>query len=235
MFEAGQAAWPGVAIDAREMAVFLGERSTSSGLARLHAADLFLACACAKGVPAALAAFERTLMSQVPSFLSETRASPGGVDEVAQSLRERLLVSTAGRPAQIGTYSGRGTLASWLRVAALRTASNLRRHDRAEAAAAGTSDDASPADPELAFLKARYRPAFEAALADALSGLDTEERMLLRLHFLDGMSIDRLGMMFGVHRATAARRLASAREALLRTTKGLVPIGCESATRSWRV
>ena len=32
------------------------------------------------------------------------------------------------------------------------------------------------------------------------------------MHFLDGLNIDRIGVVFGVHRATVARWIAAARE-----------------------
>jgi RNA polymerase sigma-70 factor, ECF subfamily len=219
--QAGRAAWPGLHVELDDLKAFVRSTGAQTGdLERLHAADIYLACACSKGDPPALAAFEANYMVQVPSFLLG-KGSPSFVDEVAQQLRERLLVSQPGRPAQIGAYSGRGSLGSWLRIAALRTAANLRRHDRAENAAGTAAADVQlpRSDAELTLIKARYRSAFEAALSDALSALDTERRVLLRLHFLDGLSIDRLGAMFGIHRATAARRLAAAREALLLTTK----------------
>ena len=63
-------------------------------------------------------------------------------------------------------------------------------------------------------LRARHAGEFERALRDAFAGLDERERNLLRLHFLDGLGIDGLAPVFGVHRATAARWLAAARTRL---------------------
>jgi len=48
--------------------------------------------------------------------------------------------------------------------------------------------------------------------------LQPEQRNALRCHFLHAMSIDRMAEVFGVHRATAARRVVQAREDLLRST-----------------
>ncbi len=42
---------------------------------------------------------------------------------------------------------------------------------------------------------------------------------MLRLYFLDGLSIDRIAAVYAVHRATAARWVARGREALLRGTQ----------------
>jgi RNA polymerase sigma-70 factor (ECF subfamily) len=69
-------------------------------------------------------------------------------------------------------------------------------------------------DPELSILRAQYRDTVDAALRAALVGLDARARALLRYQLLDGWSIDQVGKLYGVHRATAARWLADARAAL---------------------
>jgi RNA polymerase sigma-70 factor (ECF subfamily) len=51
-------------------------------------------------------------------------------------------------------------------------------------------------------------------LREAISTLDAEQRNLLRLHYLEGLTLDELAAFFGVHRATIARRVAEAREAV---------------------
>ena len=71
------------------------------------------------------------------------------------------------------------------------------------------------ADPELALLKREHAAHFKAAFAEAVGALDAEERVWLRQHVLERLSIDQLGALYHLHRATAARRLAKAREALL--------------------
>jgi len=209
MLQAGRAAWPDVLVDREAFATFVAARDDGP----LHAADVYLACACAAGDRAALAAFERAYLSLIDGFLRGVRATPELIDEVRQHLRERLFL---GERPRIEDYSGRGTLASWLRVAALRAASNLRRasgaRDRAEARAPAVSP--VPLDPELALVRSRHSNDFESALRDAFAALDERERNLLRLHFLDGLGIDGLAPVFGVHRATVARWLAAARARL---------------------
>ena len=43
--------------------------------------------------------------------------------------------------------------------------------------------------------------------------------MLLRFHHLDGLTVDDLARMYNVHRATAARWVAAAREAVFEETR----------------
>jgi RNA polymerase sigma-70 factor (ECF subfamily) len=46
-----------------------------------------------------------------------------------------------------------------------------------------------------------------------------EDRNVLRYHFAHGLTIDQIGALYHVHRATAARRVAKARDELLAGTR----------------
>src|SRR5262249_51360296 len=65
----------------------------------LHAEDLYLACACAAGNAAALAAFDARYLGQVKVFLGRMKPPPALVEEVKQALRVRLLGAPPGGPA----------------------------------------------------------------------------------------------------------------------------------------
>jgi RNA polymerase sigma-70 factor (ECF subfamily) len=49
--------------------------------------------------------------------------------------------------------------------------------------------------------------------------MEARDRVMLRQHFVDGLTIDELGPLYGVHRATAARWIASAKEDLMTRTR----------------
>jgi RNA polymerase sigma-70 factor (ECF subfamily) len=218
LFDEGRAAWPAIDLDEPAFAEFVGERETAEGL---HAADLFLACACASKNASALETFESRYTSQIGAWLAGVERSPAVVDEVKQLVRERLFVAPAeGRP-KICDYSGRGSLASWLRVVTLRVASNRRRKDKPSVPLSEDAHEADvvPAlDPELKIIQTRYKGPFDAALRAAFASLTPRERLLFRMHFIDGLNIDRIGVVFSVHRATVARWLASAREVVVERT-----------------
>ncbi|MBF5043079.1 sigma-70 family RNA polymerase sigma factor [Aggregicoccus sp. 17bor-14] len=221
---AARAAWPGLPEPEAEFGAHLARHAaggSAEALAALNVADLYLAWACARGAPAALAALERLLQRAVG------HAVKGGVapaDEVRQALLERLLMGSAERAApRILDYAGQAPLERWLRVAAVRTALNLREARGSVARDAG-SDSAELAqragpDAELSFLKQHYAREFREAFDAALAALGVDERNVLRLHFLDGLSIDQLGRTYGVHRATAARWVVRGRKALLDETR----------------
>jgi len=69
-------------------------------------------------------------------------------------------------------------------------------------------------DAEIRHLRESYRVEVNEAFAAALASLGEEPRALLRYAVIDGWTIDRIGELYGVHRATAARWVAAAREEL---------------------
>lgn len=192
---------------------------------RTHAGELALAVAAARGSTAAIAAFERRF-ADVLGFASRRFAGRGHTEEdLQQILRTKLFVSEPDRPAAISQYNGQGSLESWLRVIATRLFIDLgRRKDRARETTSdpSTLDAIEPSDLELDVIKAEYRSTVAAALDEAARALDPAERHLLRQHLVAGLTIDQLSAVLGVHRATVARRIARARDALILRTRELV-------------
>jgi len=73
-------------------------------------------------------------------------------------------------------------------------------------------------DPALARLKATHRHAFKQAFEEAVRRLSPREHALLRLSLLQDRSIDQIGAIYGVHRATAARWVDAAKRQLRQLT-----------------
>ncbi|WP_181790894.1 sigma-70 family RNA polymerase sigma factor [Myxococcus llanfairpwllgwyngyllgogerychwyrndrobwllllantysiliogogogochensis] len=231
-WRAGSEQWPDIPLGADafvcHLATHVPHRASGDALAHLLAqlvpADLFLACACAEGLPSALAAFERHHMVSLPSVLAHMRLSPAVVDEVRQRVRERLLVRGRGAP-KIAEYSGRGTLANWVRVISLRTALSLLRTTHDEGPLSDALLELLPAphsDPELEVIQRRYHDEFRRALEDAFAALPSEHRYLLRLHFVDHLSTTKIGALFSVNQSTVSRWLQSAQQAVHDETRRLL-------------
>jgi RNA polymerase sigma-70 factor (ECF subfamily) len=188
----------------------------------LHAGDLYLAAACAAGHADALQQFRDRYDNSLRAILGSLGLPDDVRQEARQRLEMRLFVATETAPASIRSYHARGTLLAFLRVAVVRQAQELvrKRHGRVE-----VDDDvldempASTHDPELAYLKKLYREEFNRAFTTAVATLDARDRTLLRYSLVDGVTIDRLAEMYGIHRSTAARQVAKAREALVRSTQ----------------
>ncbi|MBS2013045.1 MAG: sigma-70 family RNA polymerase sigma factor [Deltaproteobacteria bacterium] len=192
-----------------------------------HAADLELVRACVAGDQAAFLEVERRFRGELAGALSRIGLTRAEIDEVGQTVRERLFVNKPGSAAKIAEYSGKGALASWFRAVIVRAGIDLRRsRQRVEVP---TGDDeplltiaGATDDPEIENLRARYAEPFKQALADAVRALPTDERNALRLNVALGLNIEQIGQIYGVHRATIARWIASARETIAAETRRLL-------------
>jgi RNA polymerase sigma-70 factor (ECF subfamily) len=220
----GHAAFGTLALDDQTFARHLARTikslagATPSSLSTLAIEDLFLACACLTGTEGAAAAFSVRHGATIRGTIARiVRGADNG--EVEQQLVAGLLVGSAAGPARIGSYAGRAPLDRWLGVAAQRAALMWLRENRTEARArdGAAAEPAAGGDthPEMAFLKDRYRGDFEQALKESLARLPERERTLLRLHLVNGVSVEKIGQMFAVSQPTASRWLAAARETLL--------------------
>lgn len=215
--------WPDLALPTDIFLRYLAERLPEQGslldaLRGLHISDLYLACACAQGLPAAHVALNARFLPKVDAAVTRVTGPGDAVAEVRQHLRERLLSSEDGKPPRIISYQGTGPLVAWLRAAAVRTALNSRRSARRRAHAEEETLAEGPmagGDLELGYLRQRHRADFQTALAEALAALPTRERTVLRLHFVEGLSLERIGAMYQTHKSTVSRWLARAREEVL--------------------
>lgn len=195
-------------------------------LAGLHADDLYLAFACAQGDAAALAEFDARVLLPAVRAAADVDGSPDFADEVAQAVRSRLLTAGAGQAPRVATYAGRAPLESWTRAVALRAANSLRGAARAERTVVDDrlAELASGDTAERDLMHAELRREFRACFGAALASLDGRSRGVLRLHVIEGVTLDGLATAYGVHRATVARWLATARSALLKRTRARLAV-----------
>ncbi|MDQ3338997.1 MAG: sigma-70 family RNA polymerase sigma factor [Myxococcota bacterium] len=227
----GRAAWPDLPVDAVDVVGFIGRQVTAeladAALDGLRPADLYLACGCAKGMTAAINAFDRDYMREVDIALARMRIGPPRLSDVKQLVRQRLFVGggTAGVPTSVGKiaeYGGRGDLRRWVRSVAVRTCLNDLRKGKREVLVDDDQLIAQHAiaqdDPEVEYMKRTYSNEFKQAFAAALAQLGAREQTLLRYHHVDGLNIDEIGAIYRVHRVTAFRWLEKAKEQLVKST-----------------
>jgi len=72
--------------------------------------------------------------------------------------------------------------------------------------------------PDVALVREACRQQFKAAVLNSMGHLSNRERSLLRYAFADGLSVDEIGAIYRVHRATAARWIQDARSRLVEAT-----------------
>jgi RNA polymerase sigma-70 factor (ECF subfamily) len=228
LLAAARTAWPEVALDD---ATFLGhlarhlssDEDALTALRELHGSDLYLACACGRGNPAAVAVFEKRFIACVPDYLGRRKYPQPFLEEVQQVLRATLLVGDGERPEPISGYAGRGPLGGWLRMAAVRAAL------RVEAAQGDGRTRSSPfepqptapetREPELEFLRTHHAEDFRDAVEATLVALSVREANILRMHFLEGLTHPEIARLYRVHERTVRRWLEDTRDKVLAETK----------------
>ena len=162
---------------------------------------------------------ESDTLPQVVKAISRIDSDSEFIEEALQTLRARLLV---GPRAKIADYAARGPLVAWLSVAAARVAldairsRNARKLHHADLPDRLAQAESSPLND---IVKSRYRDSFQRALKNAIHALPARERNLLRLQLVGRCSIDQLGRMYLVHRATAARWLEAARNRVFESVR----------------
>jgi RNA polymerase sigma-70 factor, ECF subfamily len=215
-----RAPWPPFGLEPETFVRHLAQKvSATQPLEQLRPAELYLACACAEGNAVAIATIEERYFFDRSGTLKE---------ELQQVLREQLFVARDGSKPRIAEYSGRGELGAWLRVSAVRAAIKLSAREGRYIPTDGEDEliGAMPSPegtPELELIKSTHRRDFKLSFAEAFTALSSREQNLLRHHYVDALTVDDIGAMYQMHRATAARWIARARARLFSATrKGLM-------------
>ena len=186
------------------------KQQVGSFLSTLKLDELALAHGCAAGNQHAWDVFlTRYRESIYQSARSITRNETTG-RELADSLYAELygLGPTEDRRSKLALYSGRGSLAGWLRMVLaqsyinqIRTSKRLvsieeEQEEHGRQFPAAPVETASPADLRL-----------KDATGEVLASLSAEERFLLSAYFLDGQRLAEIGRTLGVHESTISRKM----------------------------
>ncbi|MCP4448043.1 MAG: sigma-70 family RNA polymerase sigma factor [Myxococcales bacterium] len=197
--------------------------SEEAPLEEIRGADLYVAWCCSRGCGAALEHFWTACVPTARRAALSVTKDEDLAEDVVQEVLKKLIVGTADKTGTLASYRGRSKLERWLRSVTVRAAISASRKN----SQMGVSEDEDAAlqvpavddDPELALLKESSGAMVETALRDSLRELDSETRLVLQQHLIDGLTIDQLASVYRIHRVTAARRIAKAREALLSATR----------------
>ena len=176
-----------------------------------HHDDVVLAWACVAGLTEALAELDEKMI--VPAVAH----ARGDADELAQLARVRLLI---GDPPALTTYRGRGSLAAFVRTVVTRLALDQHRATRPiENDAIESLIDRVSSDPELAHMRERYAGDLGGALQTAWRNLAPHDRFVLDLELHQHLGIEQIATIYGVHRTSATRKVASARASFVAATR----------------
>jgi RNA polymerase sigma-70 factor, ECF subfamily len=208
-FEAGRAQWPGVGLLFDDFAARIEALEVADEDLALRGPDLFLATACAAGDKTAIRQFDAAFIAGLDGRVARFAFPPDKLDELRQKVRTKLLV---GKSPGISRYRGRAPMGAWLHVTVIRLAVDVAALPSAAGMDVDLLDLVGPEQtPELEAVRRQYQDKFRAALEDSFTTLSQREKTILRLHVVDGLNIDAIGAIYGVHRATAARWIVGIR------------------------
>ena len=195
----------------------------------MQADDLCLIVACERGDERAWNDLVERFTATVRSAARSASANEDAAEDLTQSIWAELYglrTRQDGRPAsKLAYYSGRGSLAGWLRaVIAQLSVDTFRKQAKLvqaeedtdlerlarEAVVSETSTFAASGiqNPEQALSNRFAESDLQAALTRAVRELETEDRLLVKLYYFDGLRLREAGVVLGVHEATASRRLS---------------------------
>jgi RNA polymerase sigma-70 factor, ECF subfamily len=200
--------------------------------------DLYLACAAGNGNHAAVRVIEERYIARLPARIRRLGAASENVGDVLQTVRERLF---SGQLPRIRAYNGAGPLEQWIKVVAIRTAIDLHRTDKSIPRVEGAwLETVAPveSDASALMMKVEYKREMEVAIRELVTQLSARDRAILRLHVVEGVSVEKIAASYGVHRVTVARWVWNAGETLLdalrarfREKFGIVPGEFDSLAR----
>lgn len=193
----------------------------------LQADDLCLIVACERGDENAWGDLVARFTTTVRSAARSASSNEDAAEDLSQSIWAELYglrVRQDGKPtSKLAYYSGRGSLAGWLRAVVAQLA--IDQH-RKQARLVQTEEDGdldrlahdldeggeqlispSAINPERAISDKFAGAEMHKALARSFKELSDEDRLLVKLYYFDGLRLREAGAVLGVHEATASRRL----------------------------
>jgi RNA polymerase sigma-70 factor, ECF subfamily len=194
---------------------------------QLQADDLCLIVACEQGDEAAWGDLVARFTATVRSAARSASSNEDAAEDLAQSIWAELYglrVREDGKPtSKLAYYSGRGSLAGWLRAVVGQLAVDQHRK---QSRLVQTEEDADldrlaqhreegneqllsigAVNPEQSLSDKFAGAEMQKALARSVKELSDEDRLLVKLYYFDGLRLREAGAVLGVHEATASRRL----------------------------
>lgn len=218
VWQSGRAAWPNLALDAARFAEWLAARlGPEDDPASLVAADLYLVACCLLDVPDAARQFIEGPLARTRPNVVKLLGPGEATNELMQELAVHLLMpGPDGREPKVAQYTGRGALAVWLRMTATRQAIN-RGKVRARTVDVDQlgRDLTAEHDVELSALRMRHKDVMADVFRDAIRETPAEHRVLLRMHYAQGSTLNELAVLFRTSRSGIHRKVEEARDALL--------------------
>lgn len=193
----------------------------------IRADDLCLVIACERGDEKAwedlVANFDSTVKSAARKFASNSEDTEDLASSIWAELYGLRVDPDGNKKSKLAYYSGRGSLAGWLRAVVSQLAvDQFRKQSKFvqieesrefenlanEASENINNHVVSHADnPEEILTDKQTAADVSAAVSAAIAALDAEDRLILKLYYFDDLKLKDIANTFGYHEATASRKL----------------------------
>jgi len=194
----------------------------------IRADDLCLIVACEKGDEKAWEYLVANFDSTVKSAARKISSNKDDAEDLASSIWAELYGlrqdANGNKKSKLAYYSGRGSLAGWLRAVVSQLAiDEYRKQSRfvqieENREFENLAEDASnhsrnqlvvhhADNPEELLTNEQTTRDVSLALKHAIDSLEAEDRLVMKLYYFDDRKLKEIGVMFGYHEATASRKL----------------------------
>ncbi len=193
----------------------------------IRADDLSLVIACEKGDEKAWEDLVANFDSTVKSAARKISSNNEDAEDLASSIWAELYGlrqdAEGNKKSKLAYYSGRGSLAGWLRAVVSQLAvDQFRKQSKFvqieesrefENLAQEASEHSGNGlvlhtdNPEDIFTEQQTSGDVTKALQSSIESLDAEDRLILKLYYFDDLKLKDIAQTFGYHEATASRKL----------------------------
>ena len=194
----------------------------------IRADDICLIIACEKGDEKAWEYLVANFDSTVKSAARKISANNDDAEDLASSIWAELYGlrqdAEGNKKSKLAYYSGRGSLAGWLRAVVSQLAvdeyrkqsrfvqvEENREFENLAEESSNNSDNHNVVhhadNPEELLTNEQTSRDVSLALKEAVAALDAEDRLVMKLYYFDDLRLKEIAAMFGYHEATASRKL----------------------------
>lgn len=205
----------------------------------LNADDLCLIVACEKGDETAWEEMVKKFDATVKSAARSVSNNLEDAEDLASSIWAELygLKEKDGKAkGKLSYYSGRGSLAGWLRAVVSQLAVDQFRKqskfvqieetrefenlaNESSEKDENTSLVAHGENPEEILSRSETSKDVKDAFREAMQNLKAEDRLILKLYYFDDLKLKDIGQMMGFHEATASRKLVRIQQDLRKSVE----------------
>jgi RNA polymerase sigma-70 factor (ECF subfamily) len=217
-----------------------GHNDIKQFIEEVRADDLCLIIACEKGDEKAWEYLVANFDTTVKSAARKISQNNDDAEDLASSIWAELYGlrqdSEGNKKSKLAYYSGRGSLAGWLRAVVSQLAiDEYRKQSRfvqveenrdfenlAEESSNNSENDlvVHHADnPEELLTGEQTSRDVALALKHAVESLDAEDKLVMKLYYFDDLKLKEIAAMFGYHEATASRKLVRIQSEIRRSVE----------------